>query len=47
MIAAEQLGHADARLFFKATGHLYPGAQAARALAAFLLDSAVGQAWGE
>jgi hypothetical protein len=49
MVVAEQLGHRDARLVLQRYGHLYPGAtaQAARALDAFLLDSAVGQAWGE
>ena len=49
MVVAEQLGHRDARLVLQRYGHLYPGAtaQAARALDAFLLDSAVGQAWGD
>ena len=49
MVVAEQLGHRDARLVLQRYGHLYPGAtaQAALALDAFLLDSAVGQAWGE
>jgi integrase len=49
MIVAEQLGHRDARLVLQRYGHLYPGASAhaARALDAFLLDAAVGHAWGD
>jgi integrase len=48
-VIADQLGHADARLVLQRYGHLYPGAseRAALALDAYLLETAVGQAWGE